>query len=315
VAAQTNAERQRRWRAAHHKNEPQFDRAEQLRQARERLAVKRYLRPVTKQSPSKTVEAPNAEFVAAFDRAFPRFSNYVKAHVYSGTRDDSQDLAAEVRLRFLEQGGRIRKAKNVKAWMYRVLNSLLADRGREADKRYELIGGIREEIKDEFAAAALRIGVGLDPPDENPDDEQIEREDPKVELTKRERTEADAETKDRQDNPYYRSDDDELESEQAKAVSELLRRSPKTDPLLLGSWHIRIGDPPGRPKRAVQPTGPFLVIQSASLRTKRTTTTWRNDEREPDPLLRPGSAVWHRSPGPGIPLADAHKKTTGGQST
>src|SRR5439155_18615618 len=112
-----------------------------------------------------------------------------------------------------------------KAWMYEVLNSLLADRGREADKQYERIGAIREEIKDEFAEAGLRIGVGPAAHDDNPNDDPIERDDSKIELTKRERIEADAETKDRQDNPYYRGDDDDLERAEDTAVSRLLRRS------------------------------------------------------------------------------------------
>src|SRR5207244_13463714 len=140
---------------------------------------------------------------------------------YSGIRDDSQDLAAEVRLRFLEKGGQIRKAKNVKAWMYRALDSLTADRGREADKRFELVGGIREQIRDEFAEAGLRVGNVRR--DESTDDEPSERDDRTVVLTKSERREGDAEIEDRQDNnPYYQPDDDDLERADDKAASALL---------------------------------------------------------------------------------------------
>jgi DNA-directed RNA polymerase specialized sigma24 family protein len=267
VAALTNAERQRRWRASQLKTNPSTYRADE----RWRKAEKRPLRKPA----SKTVAAPNFEFVAAFDHEFPRFANYVKAKLYGRiAKQDGQDLASEVRLRFLEQGGRIRSAKNVKGWMYGVLKSLLADRGREANRQFELVGALRHEIKEEFAEGGFRIVSGPFT-DDNRDDEPTESDAPKVELGRRERNERDAETKDRKENPYYRLNDDELEAKENKRYERVLRESPNTDPLSLGSWTIRIGEPRKRLDGAIEPTGIFLNIQDASLRVRRLTPEWR----------------------------------------
>jgi DNA-directed RNA polymerase specialized sigma24 family protein len=265
MAVLTNAERQRRWRERQRKPEP-FDRAEQLRQARADLARYRYLRPVTQQSASKNIEAPSVALVAAFDREWPRFANYAKAHVYGASaKQDAEDTASEVRARFLEQGGRIRSAKNVKAWMYRVLKSLLADRGRAADKQYELIGEVRREHREEFAEAGLRVTQKPSEQDENRDDEPIDRDDRKVELSKPERNETDAETIDRQDNPYYLPDDEEVEARRERAAARLLRRSPSTDPLILGSLDILARQvfplPSRRTGPVTEPGGRFRSIQ------------------------------------------------------
>jgi DNA-directed RNA polymerase specialized sigma24 family protein len=243
--AASNAERQRRWRG----RQPKYPRIE---------------KPVTAvHTPaSKKIEAPGAPLVAAFDREWPRFSNYAKSHVWSGVKLDAQDLASEVRARFLEQGGKVRSPKNVKAWMYRVLKNLLADRGRETDKNDLLNDGLRAEIKEELAESGLYIGHSRTG--------SIERDERDVVKSRDETNASDGESIFRTRNPYHSPDDDDDRPE-----IDILRPPKGVDPLAVGRQILSRDDHPlPRNGPAVDPGERFVKIQNEALRAKRTTATW-----------------------------------------
>ena len=137
MAALTSAERQRRWR----ERQPKHPRAK---------------RPVTVvyTPTSKQIERPpSAELVAAFDRDWPKLSRYVRAHLYgTAAKQDAEDIASEVRARFLTSGGTIRDEKNVRRWARTVADRLITDRGREAAKEAVRIAATAQELLKELPA-------------------------------------------------------------------------------------------------------------------------------------------------------------------
>ena len=152
LPALTNAERQRLWRKRQLKKNPDTFRQKEA----DRKALARPEIPVT-DSPSKPIEAPSAEYVAAFESVWPRFVKYARAKLYSRVaKQDAEDLASEVRVRFFTHGGGIRDVKNVRAWMYRALKNLLADRGDEGKKQYRLIGELQHAERTRTGTPKVR---------------------------------------------------------------------------------------------------------------------------------------------------------------
>ena len=90
------------------------------------------------------------------------------------------------------------------------------DRGREADKQFELVGRLRAEIKAELPGGAGHEREASDP---TRHDEPKEFDGREVVKTKIERTAEAAETEDRIGNPYYSPDDETPRSPGAREPS------------------------------------------------------------------------------------------------
>jgi RNA polymerase sigma-70 factor (ECF subfamily) len=134
--------------------------------------------------PSRTIAAARAGDLAAFDRLMRQYQRPVLATALHmlGSLEDAQDASQEVFLKLYRNLGKLERADNIPAWLYRVTVNVCHDVGRKrrptasveeaeavaasdppdaGDRRRALMLSLRRLSERERAAVVLRDLEGL----------------------------------------------------------------------------------------------------------------------------------------------------------
>jgi RNA polymerase sigma-70 factor (ECF subfamily) len=123
--------------------------------------------------PSRTIAAARAGDLAAFDLLMRQYQRLVLATALRmlGSLEDAQDASQEVFLKLFRNLGKLERADNIPAWLYRVTVNVCHDVGRKrrptadppdaGDRRRALMLSLRRLSERERAAVVLRDLEGL----------------------------------------------------------------------------------------------------------------------------------------------------------